>query len=276
MKTEFKQYTVADAPTASRSALQNVEKALGFVPNLFATLAESPVALEGYLTLDGILAKGTFTGAERQLIQAAVSSANGCAYCAAAHSAKRATASRCGSVVLSKSSGFVMSVSESAMRFIQRRSSDKLGNAFLQRGHCGLSGPDGSDPIEQSPREDCMWPASGSCRSDFPSPAIRAASALHRDTPTGAYGPARTWDRAASRRSSGVPTASRGSSGDIAGSGLWSSHEVVRRGKAGGTTDVSTRDGADQNQPSRNRTSPTNPRRSASRSPGTSTSPTKR
>lgn len=86
MKTEFKQYTAADAPAASRPALQNVEKALGFVPNLFATLAESPVALEGYLTLDGILAKGTFTGAERQLIQAAVSSANGCAYCAAAHS----------------------------------------------------------------------------------------------------------------------------------------------------------------------------------------------
>ena len=56
------------------------------MPNLFATLAESPVALEGYLTLDGILSKGSFTASERQLIQAAVSTANGCAYCAAAHS----------------------------------------------------------------------------------------------------------------------------------------------------------------------------------------------
>ena len=86
MTTTFKQYSIPDAPVASKSALQNVEKTLGFVPNLFATMAESPIALECYLTLDGILAKGSFTAAERQIIQTAVSAANGCAYCVAAHS----------------------------------------------------------------------------------------------------------------------------------------------------------------------------------------------
>jgi uncharacterized peroxidase-related enzyme len=84
--TTFKQYSIASAPVASKSALHDVEKALGFVPNLFATLAESPVALQGYVTLDAILATGSFTAAERQIIQTAVSAANGCAYCVAAHS----------------------------------------------------------------------------------------------------------------------------------------------------------------------------------------------
>jgi uncharacterized peroxidase-related enzyme len=63
-----------------------VSRALGFVPNLFATMAGSPETLAGYLALDGLLAKGTFGAAERQLILTAVSAANGCAYCTAAHS----------------------------------------------------------------------------------------------------------------------------------------------------------------------------------------------
>jgi AhpD family alkylhydroperoxidase len=56
------------------------------VPNLFATMAGSPEVLAGYLALDGVLAKGTFGAADRQLILTATSAANGCAYCTAAHS----------------------------------------------------------------------------------------------------------------------------------------------------------------------------------------------
>lgn len=82
----FKQHSTATAPEESRSGLEAVNNALGFVPNLFATMAESPVALNGYLGLDAVLANGTLTAAERQVVQTAVSSANGCAYCTAAHS----------------------------------------------------------------------------------------------------------------------------------------------------------------------------------------------
>ncbi|MCI0435017.1 MAG: carboxymuconolactone decarboxylase family protein [Gemmatimonadetes bacterium] len=82
----FQQYTIANAPGASRSLLQQVDKTLGFIPALFATIAESPAALEGSLVLDASLAKGGLSAVERQLVEIAVSTENRCAYCVAAHS----------------------------------------------------------------------------------------------------------------------------------------------------------------------------------------------
>ena len=84
--THFPLHTVADAPAGSRAGLAATERALGFLPNLFAAVGGSPEALNGYLVLDSVLAKGTFTPAERQLILVAASAANGCGYCVAAHS----------------------------------------------------------------------------------------------------------------------------------------------------------------------------------------------
>lgn len=82
----FAQYTTTNAPEASRPLLQGVDKALGFVPNLFATFAESPAVLEGILALDASLDKGSLSKIERQLVKVAVSTENGCTYCVAAHS----------------------------------------------------------------------------------------------------------------------------------------------------------------------------------------------
>jgi uncharacterized peroxidase-related enzyme len=82
----FPLHTSRSAPAASQAALAATERALGFLPNLFATMSESPETLRGYLALEDVLAHGTFTSAERQLVLVATSTANGCAYCAAAHS----------------------------------------------------------------------------------------------------------------------------------------------------------------------------------------------
>ena len=82
----FPAHTVDSAPAATRDALAGVERALGFVPALFATMAASPEALLGYMALDSVLAKGSFDPAERQVLLTAVSAANGCVYCTAAHS----------------------------------------------------------------------------------------------------------------------------------------------------------------------------------------------
>jgi len=49
--TRINALTLDQAPAAARSALQGVEKSLGFIPNAFATLAHSPAALGGYLAL---------------------------------------------------------------------------------------------------------------------------------------------------------------------------------------------------------------------------------
>src|SRR5438876_3083142 len=82
----FAQYTIANAPESSKPLLARVHNALGFVPNLFATFAESPAVLEGYLALSGSLDKCGLSATERQLVQIAVSTENCCTYCVAAHS----------------------------------------------------------------------------------------------------------------------------------------------------------------------------------------------
>src|SRR5215831_17780352 len=82
----FVPQTVESAPEKSKPILQNVNKAFGFIPNLMATFANNPSVLEGYLALDSIFEKGSFTRVERQLILLAVSVENKCAYCTAAHS----------------------------------------------------------------------------------------------------------------------------------------------------------------------------------------------
>lgn len=83
---QFAPHTVASAPEGSRATLAAVEKGLGFLPNLFATMGESPETLNGYAGLEAVLARGSFGPAERQLLIVAISSENGCAYCVAAHS----------------------------------------------------------------------------------------------------------------------------------------------------------------------------------------------
>ena len=46
--SEFTIHTLDTAPQASRQILQNTEKQLGFIPNLYAVFAESPITLEAY------------------------------------------------------------------------------------------------------------------------------------------------------------------------------------------------------------------------------------
>ena len=78
--------TTVDAPAASQPLLQAVEKQLGAAPNLFRLIANSPAALEGYLSLSGALAKGSLPAPTRERIALAVAEVNGCGYCLAAHS----------------------------------------------------------------------------------------------------------------------------------------------------------------------------------------------
>src|SRR5713101_3546708 len=84
--SRFAQYTITNAPELSKPLLARVHKALGFIPNLYATFAESPAVLEGYLALSGSLDKGALSATERQLVEIAVSTENRCTYCVAAHS----------------------------------------------------------------------------------------------------------------------------------------------------------------------------------------------
>lgn len=77
--------TIEAAPAASQPLLQAVKKQLGIAPNLFRLVANSPAALEGYLSLTGALAEGELPAATRERIALAVAEINGCDYCLSAH-----------------------------------------------------------------------------------------------------------------------------------------------------------------------------------------------
>ena len=74
-----------DAPAQSKPILDNVDKMLGFLPNQHRLMSISPNALSGGATLMGSLAK-TLDVKTRDGIALAVSEADGCDYCLAAHS----------------------------------------------------------------------------------------------------------------------------------------------------------------------------------------------
>ena len=77
--------SIEQAPAAAQPLLQAVKQQLGVVPNLFRLVATSPAALEGYLGLNGALAKGALEAPTRERIALAVAEVNGCDYCLSAH-----------------------------------------------------------------------------------------------------------------------------------------------------------------------------------------------
>ena len=76
--------STADAATAA--SLAAVKAKLGVVPNMILTLANTPVALDGYLQLSAATAGGKLNARQRESIALAVGQANACGYCLAAHS----------------------------------------------------------------------------------------------------------------------------------------------------------------------------------------------
>lgn len=63
----------------------NLEKALGFVPNLYAYYAKNETALGDYLSLQN--RKSTLKAKEREIVNLVTSQINGCRYCQSAHTA---------------------------------------------------------------------------------------------------------------------------------------------------------------------------------------------
>lgn len=78
--------TLDQTPAASLPLLDAVNKQLGVVPNLMKLVGNSPAALEGYLSLNGALGKGSIGAKTSERIALAVAELNGCSYCLSAHS----------------------------------------------------------------------------------------------------------------------------------------------------------------------------------------------
>ena len=82
---QFDIHDETNAPQAARETLKAAKASLGFLPNLLGELSESPAAVEAYTTLSGLFDKTDLTAPERQVVLLAVSVANECRYCVAAH-----------------------------------------------------------------------------------------------------------------------------------------------------------------------------------------------
>ncbi|MFZ2303003.1 MAG: carboxymuconolactone decarboxylase family protein [Gallionella sp.] len=82
----FKLHNADSAPAGSLPVLDGARKALGFIPNLYAHLAESPSALQAYKQLGALFEQSAFTPEEQQVVLIAASIENRCEYCVAAHS----------------------------------------------------------------------------------------------------------------------------------------------------------------------------------------------
>jgi uncharacterized peroxidase-related enzyme len=64
-----------------------IKKAIGSVPNTFAAIAaHGPAAPKSVLAADAVLATGTLTKRDQEVIKLVISVAGGCDYCVAAHS----------------------------------------------------------------------------------------------------------------------------------------------------------------------------------------------
>jgi uncharacterized peroxidase-related enzyme len=63
-----------------------IKKAIGSVPKTFAAIAaHGPAALKSILAADAVLAAGTLTKRDQEVIKLVISGAGGCDYCVAAH-----------------------------------------------------------------------------------------------------------------------------------------------------------------------------------------------
>lgn len=69
----------------NQQIFDNLKKAVGFVPNLYATIAYSDTALGNYLQFQN--AKTSLSNKEKEIVNLVVSQVNECRYCQSAHTA---------------------------------------------------------------------------------------------------------------------------------------------------------------------------------------------
>jgi len=81
--SNFSVPTRSEVSENNQAIFDQLEKGLGFVPNLYAYYAKNETALADYLALQN--RKSTLSKKEREVINLVVSQYNGCRYCQSAH-----------------------------------------------------------------------------------------------------------------------------------------------------------------------------------------------
>lgn len=81
--TKFRVPAKGEVSEHNQAIFDNLQKGLGFVPNLYAYYAKNETALADYLALQN--RKSTLKAKEREVINLITSQINGCRYCQSAH-----------------------------------------------------------------------------------------------------------------------------------------------------------------------------------------------
>ena len=113
--TTFSVPTREQVSENNQAIFDNLQKALGFVPNLYATIAYSKNGLERFLAYQN--AKSTLSNKEKEAVNLIVSQINGCVYCQSAH------------LVLGKMNGFS---DEQLLDIRKGKAADAKLNALVQ------------------------------------------------------------------------------------------------------------------------------------------------
>jgi alkylhydroperoxidase family enzyme len=83
---DFIVHTVESAPEKSKPTLQGLKQKFGFLPNVLATMAESPVMLNGFVGSFGNFHSGSFNECEKQILLLTNAVVFQCPWTIAAHS----------------------------------------------------------------------------------------------------------------------------------------------------------------------------------------------
>lgn len=83
----IKQVDIASATGKNKRIFDSLQKALGTVPNSIKTIANSPAALNAYISFDAALGEAKIPASLREQLAIAVANANRCDYCLSAHTA---------------------------------------------------------------------------------------------------------------------------------------------------------------------------------------------
>lgn len=113
--TTFEVPTREQVSPANQAIFDTLQKALGFVPNLYATIAYSSNGLGRFLAYQN--AKTSLSNKEKEAVNLIVSQVNGCVYCQSAH------------LVLGKMNGFT---DEQLLAIRKGKSEDAKLNALVQ------------------------------------------------------------------------------------------------------------------------------------------------
>ncbi len=84
---QFKQHSAESAPQGGTDVLNRATDTFGMVPNLIATMTESPTVADAYLDLHERFGNSSFSPTEQQVVTLTASFVNECHYCMAAESA---------------------------------------------------------------------------------------------------------------------------------------------------------------------------------------------